>query len=239
MKQIKRLIALVVAVLLICSLSGCRTLDDMRENHAFWGEGGSIMLGDYIYYPLPECDHFEPMLTYDKRNIRVTTPDVPVLLSSMMGSWCSISEDGMLLQTDGIYYCREDYLETVRSRMEDIFVPDEYGYIYYGNNGREIYVLSDTELTAIQTVVAEGDVLELPVGFSKSMNAVLDIEGYSTDKYFRRYAYEINVADDGYYICLPGEEYTKLRRVPEELNAVFTAMLEAYHGKGWEITLES
>jgi hypothetical protein len=52
MKNSKRWIALLLALLLCASLCGCTELETMRANHAVWQEDGSILWDGVVYREL-------------------------------------------------------------------------------------------------------------------------------------------------------------------------------------------
>ena len=80
MKQVKRIVALLLCVALCLPLCSCKELDDMRARQAFLQEDGTLLMNGHVYKELPAFNR-ELMLDEDGNWISVILPSVPVLLS--------------------------------------------------------------------------------------------------------------------------------------------------------------
>ena len=106
MKNIKRVLAIIFCLVICFSLCSCNYIDEMRLKQAFLEEDGTITFRDEVYITLPECDNLK---YYTEGYGRVTTEDVPVLLSDNYGQSFAFNKDLSLLRISlGNYYVRED-----------------------------------------------------------------------------------------------------------------------------------
>lgn len=164
-KYLKRgLVLLLVLVQLFC-LCGCRMLDEMRENQVSANEDGSITWKGTVYKALPYSEYLH--VETDHEAVYVTMPDVPVLLSAMFAEkMLYISTQGDFLVdeqedwADWVYYCPEDQYEDLRQRIAAPFVADKicYGYDTYDENYNyhmEYYTLTEQQVTAVDRVLQE------------------------------------------------------------------------------------
>ena len=94
-KTVKPIILLVVLIMVLSTLTGCKELDDMRSTHAVWTEKGvhdSITFNG-VEYKRINVENAPDVFEIDARIIHVTEPDVPVLLASSKSETFDISED--------------------------------------------------------------------------------------------------------------------------------------------------
>lgn len=118
MKNIKRILAIVFCLIICFSLCSCNYIDELRSKQAFYDESGNITFRDEVYITLPSCENLK---YYTEGYGRVTTEDVPVLLSDNYGQSFSFNKDLSLLRiSQGNYYVREDlydeYYKVVSSK---------------------------------------------------------------------------------------------------------------------------
>ncbi len=117
MKKIKSILLILVLCLSLCS---CAELDEMRNCHAINLGNGKLKLNDQIYILLDAQHELE--LNYDYsdygRDIYITEPDVPVLLSqSGIHKYLpSINKDETIINDVGDFYVREDVFDAIVSK---------------------------------------------------------------------------------------------------------------------------
>jgi len=100
MKKLVQRIAIVLLVCCLCiGLGGCKALDEARANHAKWSESGTILLGDTEYILVENSENLYPTIDYFESSVHVTEPDVPVLLSFILGEFLYSSKDGVFLES--------------------------------------------------------------------------------------------------------------------------------------------
>ena len=95
MKNIKRILAIVFCSIICFSLCSCNYIDELRSKQAFYDESGNITFRDEVYITLPSCENLK---YYTEGYGRVTTEDVPVLLSDNYGQSFSFNKDLSLLR---------------------------------------------------------------------------------------------------------------------------------------------
>ncbi len=237
MKKVKRFVALFTALILVClSATGCNAIDEMRENQAFYTETGGVKLRGTDYIPLPENEYFRPFKRDDRTVIRITEPDVPVLLSSEFGDYSSLYNDGEILYSNymDVYYCRVDKYAEYNAVLAAPFKPTGYCYTY---NVLDTDTLEYTEhlyqLTAEQAKAVEEILFTVTP-------TVQDENTYTYD-----YFVELNACDDtmllrdeAVSIAVNGNAYTIVRpnyngerkdleyAVPPAYNAVFDSIVK-------------
>ena len=241
MKKIIRVTALIVSVILLCSLfTGCDMLDEMRRAHAVKDENGNILLNgnEYKYVPfasLTSLFNFEIIAT---RDIYVTEPDVPVLLSEGFyeNSGC-VSEDGKYIciydeNYDSIYYCRTDVYDTLIERLETPFEPEvlAYPYYYYDyENDEEIYgnyTLTEEERKAVEDVLRSVEPVQLENYSAYDSESYCILYECSEDLIFNRMVFGIEYKNGRYAVTRDiGNTITEVHRVPDELESMFAGIM--------------
>ncbi len=159
MKQHKKLIILSILLVLCLSMAGCAysanfdtntPLKEQRAKHAVWKElekRDTIIYNDTEYRLLKHTDNMT--LGYlPTRQLVLTAPNVPVLLREFFGDRVQVSEDGRFILDDYSYgysyYCRADLYEELQARLDKEFVPEQYGYPYYGETSVDHFFTIDT-----------------------------------------------------------------------------------------------
>lgn len=247
MKKVKRLFALCLSFILLClCTTGCNAIDEMRENQAFYTETGGVKLRGTDYIRLPENEYFRPFKRDDSTVIRITEPDVPVLLSTVWGKYGSLYNDGEILYSNymDIYYCRVDKYAHYNAVLAAPFKPTGYCYTY---NVLDTDTLEYTEhlyqLTAAQAKAVE-EVLATVTPTVQDENA-----NYTYD-----YFVELNACDDtmllrdeAVSIAINSKTYTIVRHnyngersdleyaVPSAYNAMFDSIVK----QGYDAVKES
>lgn len=238
MKKVKRFVALFTALILVClSATGCNAIDEMRESQAFYTENGGVKLRGTDYIPLPENEYFRPFKHDDSTVIRITEPDVPVLLSPEFGDYGSLYNDGEILYSNymDIYYCRVDKYAEYNAVLAAPFEPTGYCYTYHVLNTDTMqYIEHIYQLTAEQAKAVD-DILATVTPTVQDENA-----NYTYD-----YFVELNACDDtmllrdeAVHISINGKEYTIVRHnyngqredleyaVPSEYSSIFDSILK-------------
>lgn len=240
-KSWKRGLVLVLILLQLLTLCGCKQLETMRKNQAFYGEGTDILWNGTTYKLLPECEFLAPELDYET-TVWVTTDDVPVLLSAMLSSRAlTPSEDGVILEPmyEAGFFCREDRYEDICARIQS-FTPDKvcYSYDYYDEETGEYttgnYTLTQEQLEAIRLVAETVEPEVLGNGLYLDYDWSVYLEECSEDMLFRRNTLDIAVSGDSYYLLLYTDTQTLAFSVPEGCNATFDEIVSAYRDAYWQ-----
>lgn len=236
-KNGKRLLSLVLALVMLCLLCGCDALDEMRQYHGFIDlETGYILWNDAVYKPLP----FNKYITVDPdeyRFVYATAPDVPVLWSKILADPALMISDDEVILWDGsgdVYYCREDAFEEISGRLRETFVPEIvcYSYSMYDPEKEDFtthyYTLTQTQIEAIETVIANTEPTVLGQGMRLEYNYSISLQACSKDLLLRENTMDIRVSGNTYYLQLYTNEGTVLFTVPDGCNATFDEIVKAY-----------
>ncbi len=234
MKKACRILALFTAFVLVClSATGCDAIDEMRNNQAFYTETGGVKLRDTDYLPLPQNEYFRPFKRDDNTVIRITKPDVPVLLSSEFGDYGSLYNDGEILYCNYMdsYYCRVDKYSEYNAVLTAPFEPTGYCYTYHVLDIEDtleyiehLYQLTDEQAKAVDEILATAT----PTVQDENANYTYD------------YFVQLNACDDTMLlrdeavgIAINGNEYTIVRSnynlrytVPSEYSAMFDSIVK-------------
>ena len=238
MKKVKRLFALCLSFVLLClCTTGCNAIDEMRENQAFYTETGGVKLRGTDYIPLPENEYFRPFKHDDSTVIRITEPDVPVLLSTVKGNYSSLYNDGEILYSSymDIYYCRVDKYAHYNAVLSAPFHPTGYCYTYNVlNTDTEEYTEHLYQLTAEQ-VKAVDEILSTVTPTVQDENATYTYDYFvalnacDSTMLLRDETVSIAVNGDVYTIVRPnynGEHSDLEYAVPSKYNAIFGSIVK-------------
>ena len=234
---VKKLVAVILTVLICLSLCSCSMLDLMKEEQAFYltEDKTEIIWKGVTYKYIPIKD--EILGEYGPGG-SITTSDVPVLLSGMLGNSFGVVEPhGLIYGNNGMYYCKEDEYDYYMTFLAN-YNKDKYAYRTEEIIGPNSY-RSHLNIVDIETVKAIEEIL----AFNKVENfnlqtywlySIYTCEDTGT---FYDYCFEVvEVRGDGYYFQyeskINGEEYYK---VPEEYKHLFEKInLEVQeHDKYW------
>ena len=126
MKRMKRWCAALTALLLCVSLCGCNQLDRMQAAHGVWVDDKTVKWDGQTYTLLE--GYWTDLGVGYSGTVFVTDPDVPVLLSQVMGDIFTINntetllscyfEDAFLGESGERIFCRSDLVEW----LEDAFI---------------------------------------------------------------------------------------------------------------------
>ncbi len=246
MKRKLRLFAsLLLTVMLLTTLSGCVSLDDMRSRHAIRTSSEIIEYNGATYrYVSKAYDYdgvLQPFVSDGAETITITAPDVPLLLTNLFGDTLAITEDGRFLVSEYNYatiYCRTDCYDEIIARAKQPFTPTGYCYEYPtvdedGRFGSALYHLSDKQAQTIRTIlttVKAESYTYLPEMFETSF---VTLQACSDDLLFRRdYVMDIYILEDGYCLALPPDSDEDpahtLYPVPKQLESAVAELLAPY-----------
>jgi len=144
---LKKGIALLMLLALCLSLCSCDVLDTMREEHAVWAEGGILYQGQ-LYQSVGSNGS---NLNYNYTNqhfVKVTQPDVPLLLSPLFNSTYCANEDKTIISgTESQWYVRSDLMEDYEDGRKNGIHYTRLGFDYYDSELGENtdYILSTYE----------------------------------------------------------------------------------------------
>lgn len=235
-KHVKRGLTILLILLQLCCLCGCRALDEMRKNQVFYDQSGQIRWNGSVYKALPYCEYLVVDTGYD--TVYVTADNVPVLLSSIFSlQELYVSTDSQFLVNYGeeeTYYCKEADYEALCARLEAPFEPDilcysyeelnedtfEYEYIYY--------TLTEEQAAAVRQITQTAEPKTMEEGFLLDYDWSLFLESCSADMLLRRIDMEIAVSGEKYYLVAHEEEQTLVYTVPETLKATFDQIVSTY-----------
>lgn len=235
MKKWKRWLVLALATVLCLSLCGCDDLEVMRAEHGVWQEDGSILWNGAVYRKLENVANIDVLeISYDYISIRVTEPDVPVLLCSWFGDSLDVCAGGTLLEhydyrlLEGrtTWYCREDVYDETAAVLENGVELTTYFYQYYDRITGDFknYYLTTEQSEAVYDVFATVH----PIFDAVYEEAFVDsIYLYACDE-SHRFESDIEMymhtTESGYCIELDDLIYV----VPMEYHEIFVRIWKAY-----------
>lgn len=147
----KKGIALLMLLALCLSLCSCDALDTLREEHAVWSEDGILYQGQ-LYQPVGTDGSY---LNYNYTNqhfVKVTQPDVPLLLSPLFHSTFYANEDKTVISaTESRWYVRTDLVEDYEDGRKNGIHYTHLGFDYWDTELGENtdYILSENERRAL------------------------------------------------------------------------------------------
>ncbi len=168
-KYIKILSAGLLVLLIALSFCSCKELDEMRESVAIYSETEEVLIfRGNEYKLLPKCEYLH-IEADDSGNI--TEKDIPILLSSMYGSYMFFDKNTVFIVGDSwrngngeaMVYCRSDRYSEMCQIIENLEM-NFYCYWnpYYNSNNSGLtyrgYSLVPDEVAEIlqKTLVGEG-----------------------------------------------------------------------------------
>ncbi len=241
MKKMKRFVALLAALILVClSATGCNAIDEMRAHHGVYAENGDvIMVGDTQYRLLPDNRYLAPS-NADPDPIYVTDKDVPVLLSSRLGVTFHSFNDGLLLQSSAYgeerYYCRADKYDELAVRLEEGFNPTGYCYRYsvYNTETYEYeehtYRLTKEQEAVIRDIVTNNTGVIRDVNERYNNDYSIMLYACSDDMLLQDYEFTIEKKQGYYYHLIEYDDITNTDIayfVPYEQYTVFDAIFKS------------
>ena len=230
----KKVISL-IAILAIClSLCGCGLLDDLRESRATVDAEGNIQLNDgAVYKPLPACKELSPAFD-EMKMVYVVESEVPLLLTSMIGEYFDLSDDGKFLQNyldgESIFYCRADVYDSVLDRIMNGFAPNTCCYWYYDYSMGKVlaYTLTEAQLEAVNQVCLTQEPQILPSAASMNWDYWVTLTMCTDDLLFMKELVDICMVEGKWYVVDESGVDTIFYTVPEELTSVFADIMNIY-----------
>ncbi len=239
MKKTKRLFALCLSLILLClCTTGCNAIDEMRNNQAFYTETGGVKLRGNDYLPLPENEYFRPFKRDDTAVIRITEPDVPVLLSSDFGAYGSLYNDGEILYSNYMdsYYCRVDKYAEYNAVLAAPFEPTGYCYTYHVldiedtlEHIEHIYQLTAEQVKAVDEILATVIPTVQDEDANYNYDYFVELDACDDTMLLREEAVSIAVNGNEYTIVRPnynGEREDLQYTVPSEYRAMFDSIVK-------------
>ncbi len=241
MKRYIRITAFILSALLLCSVfTGCDMLDEMRRSHAVKNEKDNIILNgnEYKYVPFASLTSLFNFEIIETRDIYVTEPDVPVLLSEgFYENFGDVSEDGKYIciydeNYDTVYYCLIEEYDKLTERLEAPFEPEvlAYPYYYYDyENDEEIYgnyTLTEEERKAVEDVLRSVEPVQLENYSVYQAESYCILYECSDDLIFNRMVLGIEYKNGRYAVTRDiGNTITEVHRVPDELESIFAGIM--------------
>ncbi len=236
MKKIIKITALILIISVIgILLCGCNGLDKMKASQAFFTKDGKIVYGNTEYLPLPESEELLPLTDNEFEYIYVTAEDVPVLLSQFLCEEYQLCGGGKFLASaygETNYYCRSDVYTSVTEQIENGFIPECYSYCYFDfdTDATKYYRLSEEQKSAIDTVISSVSPEIIPKIAEITSDYSVIINACSNDMVFSKYACDLYLNGDDYYITRPSENDSNLLMypVPESMSDIFGGIMKEF-----------
>ena len=198
MKKFKKISAIIVVIVICLSLCSCRELDELRDSQAYFNQNG-IIYKDKLYKAISYADELDYDYSHEK-HLKVTDPDVPVLVSALLAFEYSANGDETIIcgGYDGEWYIREDKYEIYEKSIKNGINYTDIGFEFFDFDlGERIdYILSAKEkehflsLFTGEPANEEFEIYEELYFFERSDN-----------KLFKRSEYYcLMVTDKGYFV---------------------------------------
>ncbi len=225
----KRLLALLILLITCLTLASCDRLEELKETHAVFSEDG-ILYQDNLYCPVDS--KYDDFLNYNYGNhqiIRITQPDVPLLLTVVFHRNYYLNEAKTIIKgiDDVSWYVRKDQLEAYRESVQNGIRYTTLGFDYYDPNLGEHtdYILNESEL---QTLLA---CLSAPCTLDQPAEEELPLFEQSDNGLFRR--------TTDYYVLRSGTHFYLLQYDQQTAQSYFysataeaSALFEEFFRKG-------
>ena len=136
MNRTKYLKLIPLMLLTVFLLSGCVSLQDLRDTHAVFTDASKkeiIWQGrKYLYLTDSSVSNFNP--EYDDGYINITDKEVPVLMAGVEGDYGEVSKDGNFIALYESVYCLEEKFEETKEMLENPPELNYFAYQYYEND---------------------------------------------------------------------------------------------------------
>jgi len=243
MKRLKRWCAALTALLLCLSLCGCNELDRMQTAHGIRLDKNTISWNGYTYTLLE--GYWTDLNADYAESVFVTEPDVPVLLSQVIGENYFINSGGTLLSKYYTYddemlgesgekiYCRSDLVEWLEDAFINGYELETYQLQYWDEDVGEsrLYTPTEEQMKAVDTVLKTVEPFAVEEYYPSDDSSVT-LYGYSTYGLFMEHIGWIDHINGFYYIFREnGHEGYGWNEdcyiVPEDLYPVFDSIMNA------------
>ena len=225
----KKLTLILSVTILALLLSGCGLLDEMRSQHAFDHGNGTLEYNNatYQYVDLATLDlkdYTDYLPIEHGKDLYITAPDVPVLLSQMgiYKHYPYVNSGETIIDYGGKYYVREDRYEDVISQLQEGIEYTKYKYYL----GEDTFYFTDAQTKTLQAFIKETTPVTTSDNFYGDVSLALYCE--SEDGLFFDYAYELVKYNDGYGLLQYTEDGKSiLYSSSKEYNSFFNSLLSA------------
>lgn len=224
MKRILKYFKMVpLMLLLMFSLSGCVSLQDLKDGHAVWKDSSEQTIiwqeKEYNYLTDSTTSNFAPEYDF-KDYIRVTENDVPTLLAFFEGDYVSVSKDRNYLEVYEKIYCVEEKFAEVQERLKEDVEMNHYAYMYYEiSEANGTYAMCLNMLTEEETELLKKIEENSVVGTEYTdYSWVAELYICSEDKLFNQYRnIDLCKTTDGeYFFESYAEEEYAVYKIPKE-----------------------
>lgn len=256
MKKTIRIVASVLLLaLLSISLVGCRQLDELKRKHGIFLDDSreEIELRGHVYEKVAQRIMFGPYgeqeayLITDEYSMNIADKEIPLLLTESYGEsarYNSCDEDDPVIlsiyetkdnKTVSVYYCREDYLDSVKAKINNV-VLDQFYYTRAVYSTEAESVVYKKKLVPAETAKAIQKTLARPYDAGIDLNPQTDYLDFSEYKDLNYTDKELLFTCDsnvevcrtasgvyfvyGYQETAPEEDYY-WKKVPAEDKALF------------------
>ena len=223
-KCIKCLKIVPLMMLLMFTLSGCVSLQDLRDDHAVWKDSKKKTIiwqeKEYVFLTDISESYFSPDFNLDDY-INITEKDVPVLLSRYDGSFGYVSTDGKFINLYEQIYCIENEYEEMKQLLQNPPEINRFAYQYYANDEYStacFEILEEEETKILEQILQECTDSYYETDFYEETMFIAEICKCSENKLFSMYLdTDINRNEDGKYIfCKYAEDYYGTAVIPDK-----------------------
>ncbi len=234
---VKRALLIAAAVSLCLSLSGCVTLDSLRQTCGIYlnDEKTIIELDGKRYLKLPPNEYLNPLT--DFQSYYISDADVPLLLRREMYNLkeqysCayerSVDKNIMIyldyMDGNGAKYCEESKYDELLERMNQPFEAECIGYVgIHSNKKQKIFETLSPKQQAVITATLKNVTPQ-----SKQIDEfdhLITLFESSADGLFRRQLTTLYFVGENLYLCF--DESSDCYQIPEEYQTLFDPLAEA------------
>jgi len=242
LKRTKRVCLLLLALFLCLPLCSCKELDDMRDRQVFIQEDGTLLWKGQIYKKLPNVNNTNLLKNPrefmqprdDFGSLRVTYPDLPVLLSrrfdEAMGYSIGNGDVIYVYNTSALdiggHYCLPEYYDEIVQVIEKIVPLSKYYFESYDTDTGNMVpcFLTDEQEEAVKHVLRTGEIMD-----ESNVSTNYGFALYVCDYYewIRQYVVDVHYSEEEYYLINTSSNGDfKHIRVPEEYKSLFEDMAQ-------------
>lgn len=218
----KRIIALILALLLLClSFAGC-TLEKQRQSHLKFDGNGNIPYNDNIYILLEDNSTLLDPALNEEKIFYLTEPDVPLLLQKEYGMYAYVSMDERFIYSAGLYYCRSDIYEKVAAELKN---PEMENLCYDLYGIYEAFLISQEDAKWLRELVQQIEPEQADIWYSAGREVIAKLYSCNADMFLREYAYTVYRVGLSY--CLRSVDAKKGIELEYQIPAVDTPRFAA------------
>lgn len=230
MNRTKYLKLIPLMLMTVFLLSGCVSLQDLRDDHAIYtdkSEKEIIWQGrKYLYLTDTSESNFSPDYDFDNP-INITDKEVPVLLAGYEGSFGYVSKDSVFISLYEKVYCLEEKYEEKKGLVEN---PPELKYFAYQYYEDDEYSTMHFEVLDTDKTKQLEDMLKACTVEKKDVDYMVVAEMYHSSKDGLFCAYNditlcMNEEEQYFWDIYENEEYN-LYKIPKEYNKTIEKVFE-------------